>query len=197
MRSCASFVSSSLASSSSARDDDVQRRRMLLHRADLHRRRVHAQEHLVGDVERVGLLPRRMVRVVVEGVEVVVDELDLWALGHSEPEAEEDVLDLAARGGDEMQPAGRQLRVAGQGDVDGVGREAGVELARVQGGGASLELGLDRLARLIAGLAHGAALVGRQVADAAQELGQLGLAAEVADPDLLQARGVGGLADFT
>ena len=121
--------------------DDVQRRRLQLHRAHLHRRGVHAQELGVGLEQRVGIgdvegvrrLARRVLRVVVEGVEVVVDELDLGALGDREPEPEEDVLDLAPGGGDQVQAPGRQRRVAGQGDVDRVGGQARVELAGLQG----------------------------------------------------------------
>ena len=68
---------------------------MGLHRADLHRRGVRAQHDVVGDVERVGAVARRVRRAVVERVEVVVDGLDLGALDDGEAEAEEDVLDLA------------------------------------------------------------------------------------------------------
>ena len=165
--------------------------------ADLHAARCGVRSSTsVGDVEGVRGLARRVVRVVVEGVEVVVDELDLGALGDREPEPEEDVLDLAPGCGDQVQAPGRQRRVAGQGDVDGVGGQACVELAGLERRRPRLDRGLDRLARLVAGLAHGAALVGRQVAHAAQELGQLGLAAQVAHPDLLERGAVGRGADL-
>ena len=55
--------------------------------------------------------------------------------------------------------------------------------------------GLERLSGGVGGLADGAALLGRQLGDAAQQVGQLGLAAEVADPDLLERVGVGGRVD--
>src|SRR3954454_12415784 len=84
-------------------DDDVQRRRVQLHDARLHRRGVRAQDDVVGHVEGVGLLAGRVLRRVVERVEVVVDQLGLRPLHDAEAEAHEDVLDLAAGGRDQMQ----------------------------------------------------------------------------------------------
>src|SRR3712207_7003332 len=46
--------------------------------------------------------------------------------------------------------------------------------------------GLDRPARLVGGAADGAALLRRQLGDAAQQVGQLGLAAEEAHAHVLQ-----------
>ena len=96
-----------------ARDDDVQRRRLQLHRAHLHRRGLRAQDHVVGDVEGVRLRPRRVVRVVVERVEVVVGEVDLRALDDPVAEPDEDVLDLAPRGGEDVQVPGGVTGVPG------------------------------------------------------------------------------------
>ena len=87
---------------------------------------------VVVDVERVGARPRRVRRVVVERVEVVVDRLDLGPLGDREAQADEDVLDLAARLGEQVQPADGLRRVAGQRDVDAVGGQARVELGGLQ-----------------------------------------------------------------
>ncbi len=61
-----------------------------------------------------------------------------------------------------------------------------VELARRERVAARLDQPLERLARLVGGLADGAALLGGQRGDAAQQLRQLGLAAEVAHAQLLQ-----------
>ena len=99
--------------------DDVDRRRLVLHRADLDRRGVDAQQHCLRvedvverlDVEGVGHQPRRVRRRVVERVEVVVDGLDLGALGDVEAEADEHVLDLAAGLRDQVQAADRRQRV--------------------------------------------------------------------------------------
>src|SRR4051812_47512643 len=176
------------------RDHDVERRRMRLHRADLHRRRVRAQDDFGRDVERVGVVAARVRRVVVERVEVVVDEVDLGALDAGEPEPEEDVLDLAPRLGDEVPAADRLGRLAGQRDVDAVPREAGVELLGLELGRALLDEGFERLARLVGGTPDRPALLGRELGDASEEVGELGLAAEVADPQLLErgARGRAG-----
>ena len=115
-----------------AGDDDVQRRRAELHRAHLHRRGVRAQDDVVGDVERVALQPRRVLRRVVERVEVVVDELGLRALDDAEAEADEDVLDLAPGGGDQVVAADRRDRAAGQRDVEHVGGQARLELGALE-----------------------------------------------------------------
>ena len=54
---------------------------------------------------------------------------------------------------------------------------------------ARVERGLDRLARLVGGAADGAALLRRQLRHAAQQVGQLRLAAEEGDPRLLELGG--------
>ena len=136
-----------------------------------------------------------MRRVVVERVEVVVDEVDLGTLDAREPEAEEDVLDLAPGLGDEVQSADRLGRLAGERDVDPVAGEARVELAGLELARALLDELLERLAGLVGGAPDGAALLGRQLGDAAQQVRQLGLAAEVADAELLERRARGGAGD--
>ena len=107
---------------------------MRLHRADLHRRRVRAQEDLLGraelDVERVLHRARRVRGRDVERFEVVVVVFDLGALHHEVAHAHEDVFELALHLRDEVQvPAfgavaaereveavaiGRALRVGGR-----------------------------------------------------------------------------------
>src|SRR3954454_2140401 len=169
-----------------ARDHDVQRRRVGLHRADLHRRRVRAQHDVGRDVEGVGVVAARVRRIVVERVEVVVDEVDLGALDAREAEAEEHVLDLAPRLRDEVEAADRLGRLARERDVDAVLRQLRIELRCLELLGALLDELLERLARLVGGAADGAALLGRELCDAAQEVRQLGLAAEVADAQLLE-----------
>ena len=66
------------------------------------------------DPERVGLGLRRVVLGEVERREVVVLELDLGPLGDAVAEADEDVLDLAARLRQQVQRrrAGRRRRAA-------------------------------------------------------------------------------------
>ena len=136
-----------------------------------------------------------MVLEEVERVEVVVDEVGLRALGDAEAEAEEDVLDLAPDGGDHVVVAGGRERRAGQRDVDDVGREPLLQLDRLELRAARLHGRLDRPARLVGALADRAALLRRQLADVAQQVRQLGLAAEEAHADLFELGGCGGGGD--
>ena len=91
--------------------------------------------------------------------------------------------------------ADRPRRRPGQGDVDPVGDEPGVELGGVEALGARLEQRLELLAGLVGGAADLAPFLRRQLGDPAQDRGQLGFAAEVADPQLLQLGARGGGAD--
>ena len=143
-----------VAAVDAAGDDDVDRRRLQLHRARLHRARVRPQDDVVPDVEGVGAVARGVRDRVVERVEVVVDEVDLGALGDREAEAEEDVLDLAAGRGEEVVAADGLGRRAGQRDVDAVGDELRVELAGLERGRPLVDERLERLARLVGAAAH-------------------------------------------
>ena len=91
--------------------DHEDRRLHRLHGADLHRRRVRAQHHLLGiaelDVERVLHRARRVAGHHVERLEVVPVVLDLGTLHHAVAHAHEDVLELALHLGDEMEVATR------------------------------------------------------------------------------------------
>ena len=62
-----------------ARHDDRDRRRYRLHRPDLHRRRVRAQQDAGPQIERIEALARRMIGRDVERVEVIVFGFDLRA----------------------------------------------------------------------------------------------------------------------
>ena len=153
-------------------------------------------EDVVGrlDVERVAHQPRGMGGGEVERVEVVVHALDLGAFGDAVAEPEEHVLDLPAGARDQVQAADRRQRVGGQRHVDPVLREARVELGRRQGLLPACELRLELLTGLVRGFADGPALLLGQLGDTAQEVGQLGLAAEEAHPHVLQLlRARGGL----
>jgi hypothetical protein len=85
-----------------------------------------------------------------------------------------------------VQPAVGDGGRAGERDVGDVGGQAGVELGGLELGGARLDRRLERLARLVGGAAHGAALLGRELGDAAQQVRQLRLAAEVPHADVLE-----------
>jgi hypothetical protein len=94
-----------------------------------------------------------------------------------------------------MQAPGELRRLARQGDVDAVGGQARVELARFELAGARLDEALERLAGLVGRPPHRAALLGRQLGHAAQEIGQLRLAAQVAHAQLLERGGRVGRRD--
>ena len=85
-----------------------------------------------------------------------------------------------------MQAPDRLRRLAGQRDVDAVGGQPSVELAGLELPGAGLDEALERLAGLVGRPPHRAALLRRQLRHPAQEVGQLGLAAEVAHAQLLE-----------
>ena len=105
--------------------DHVDRRIVGLHRADLHRRGVRAQHHLLGltqpDVESVLHRAGGVRRRDVERLEVVPVVLDLGSLGDAVPEPDEDVLELPLHLRDEVEvaPAGA---VAAGGEVDPLAR---------------------------------------------------------------------------
>ena len=169
-----------------AGDDHVHRRLVQLHGADLDRRGVRPEDDLVRHVERVLHRPRRMRGRHVERREVVVVELDLGPLGDREAERDEDVLDLAARLGDQVQVAVRQGRVAGQRHVHAVAREPLVELRSLEVAAALGQQRLDRLPDRVGDLADLATLLGRKLADRAQHARQLRAAAEEAHPRLVE-----------
>ena len=141
---------------------------------------------------RVERVLRGAGRGAVEGLEVVVVRLDLGPLGHGEAQAGEDRDDLvahldqgvprAARG-----PAPRQGEIGTrEGALVASLALAGLGQARLQ----QLEVALG----LVGGGPHERALIGRQGAERAQELGQCPLTPEDADADLLQfGRRAGGL----
>jgi hypothetical protein len=132
---------------------------------------------------------------VVERGEVVVLVLDLGTLQHGEPEPHEDVLELAPDLRDQVEMAGRQRRVAGQGHVDAVGGEPRVELLRIEPLGALGQQPLERLLDRVRALAHRTALLRRQLADRAQRLRQLGLAPQVAHAQILELGAAPGAGD--
>ena len=106
------------------------------------------------------------------------------------PEADEDVLDLAAHLRDQVQVARRPRRRARERDVDAVLEQPPVEL----GAGERLEPGLDqgreRLTGPVRGRPDGAPLLGRQLGHAAQQLRQLGTPAQVVHAQVLEGGGI-------
>ena len=132
---------------------------------------------------------------MVERVEVVVDGLDLRALGDVEAQADENVLDLPPGLRDQVQMTDLRRRVGGQRNVDPVFLQTSVELVGGERRAPGLDRRLECLTRLVGRLAGGRALLGRQLGDAPQKVGQLRLAAEIPDPDLLERLGGGRRVD--
>ena len=131
---------------------------------------------------------RRVPRVESELVEVVLGRLDLAVVADLVAEAEEGVLDLAPRLRDRVQVPERE-RVAGEGDVDDLLGERTVELRALELCAASLERALEPVADAVQ--RHPALAI----ADLAESLRELALAAEVADARLLELGGGRGACD--
>ena len=109
-----------------ARGRPRRRRRLRLHRPDLHRGGLGAEQQAgAGDVDVQGVLHRArgVVGGDVERLEVVPLVLDLGTLGHPVPHPREDLDDPVLDEAERMQRA-RARAPAGQGDVDGVGARA-------------------------------------------------------------------------
>ena len=109
-----------------ARHDDPHRRLVLLHVADLHRRRMRAKQRgrpirgrrtLPDEVKRVLHVAGRMLRRHIERFEIVVVVFDLGTLEHLIAHAREDRLDLFAHDCQRMAMADRRL-AAGERDID-------------------------------------------------------------------------------
>src|SRR6476659_7603855 len=138
------------------------------------------------DVEVVLEHPCGVARWVVERGEVVVVVLDLGSLDLPVAEPGHHVLDLPRGARDQVQVPRWMGGRARQGDVDPVARQLRFQLSRVELCGAALEQLLESLAHPVGAAANAAAFLRRQLGDATQDHRQLGFAAEVADPQLLQ-----------
>ena len=153
------------------------------------------QEDLPAHVERVLHVARGVVLRDVEGLEVVVVELDLGPLGDGEPHPGEHVHDLVVHLGERVEPA-RDDAAARERQVGPVGRQPGSPLDALQDGLPGLELRLDPRLRLVRLAPHERPLGGRQSRQGAQELGEAPALAEVLDPDLVEVPASGGPLDL-
>ena len=145
--------------------------------------------HVEGVLEH----PRRVPGRVVEGGEVVVVVLDLRPLHHPVAEPDHHVLDQPRGAGDQVGVADRPRRRPGQGDVDPVAGEPRSRARRRRAASARASSSASSSLRaLLAAAADLAAFLRRQLGDPAQDRRQLGFAAEVADPQLLQLGAVAG-----
>ncbi len=118
--------------------DHPERQIARQHRAHLHRRGVgaqHARRFVAGrgQVERVVVGARRVMRRDVERAEIVPVALDVRSFGDGEAHGAEDRRDLLHRAADRMDQAGG-ARARRQRGIEPLGGEAGVECGRFQRG---------------------------------------------------------------
>ena len=170
------------------RADDADGRLAGGHDAGLHRGGVGAQHDVVIHVEGVLGVARRMVLRDVQQLEVVVVVLHLGALHDLVAHAHEDV-DHLLKGDVHRVQGACAARRSRQGHVHSLGLQAGLLLAFLQLCAALLQRILQGLAHVVHQLAHLRALLGGELAHAAQQTGQLALLAEDVDANLLQATG--------
>ena len=182
-----------------ARHDDAMRRRLAPHGANLHRRGVGAEQaplaiRVRGKVEGVHHLARRMLGRNVEGGEVVEIVLDVGALDHREAHIGEDRRDFVEHLAHRVD-APFMLRPDRQRDIDGLLAEPILERH-----GREIALAvLDGCAHAVLDRVEGAgalfALLARNLAQAAHQLGELALAAERGDARRLETLEIAGRGD--
>ena len=85
-----------------SRADDPDRRLPSLHRSHLDRGRVRSEDDLIGDIEGVGWIPRRMSGRDVEGLEIVIGGFDLGAVFYRVAHRDENRLHLGTNERDWM-----------------------------------------------------------------------------------------------
>ena len=168
-----------VASVNAADRDHVDRGLLRLHRVDLRRRGLGPEQTLRVDEEGVARRTGRMRRRKRELVEVVVRGLDLAVVDDVVAEAEERVLDEPADVCRRMEGTDPAL-VAGKGDVDALLSEPAVEIGALERLPPCLDLCLQTFADRVQ--EH----PGLAVADVAERLGELALAAQVAHTRILE-----------
>src|SRR5689334_8448046 len=174
--------------------DDTYRRLLGAHRADLHRRRVRAQECLGRQVERVLHVARGVIARNVQRLEVVGIGLDLRALGHAEAEAGEDRDDLLAHAHQRVHDAARRTS-SGQREIRALALALTATFVGAHAVDALREQPFELALGLVGGGADARPLLGRQRPERLEDLRQLAGASQVPDPDRLQLGGRRGGAD--
>ena len=128
----------------------------------------------------------------IELVEVVLGQLHLRAVQHGEAHADEDVLDLIQ--GQVHGVLVSQLHLAaGDGHIHSLVLQALLQGLGLQLTGGGLNGRLQSGADLVGQLAHGGALLGRQLAHHFQNGGELTLLAQILDAQAVQLGGGLGL----
>ena len=179
-----------------ADDDDADRRLLGQHGADLHRRGLGAQHRRWGvalcrQVERVVVGARGMVRWDVERAEIHPVGFDVGAFGDRAAHGAEDRGDLLHGAADRVD----QASLAGtrrQRGIEAFGGQAGVEFGVFQGGAAGFDEPGQRVLELVQRGSALAALLGRGLAEVAQQCGQASIAAKGGHADGVPGTQVGG-----
>jgi hypothetical protein len=176
-----------------------------LHRPDLHGRGVGPEEDGPGldavaqrglvRVERVLHVARGVVGRDVQRFEVVPVELDLRPARDLVAEPREDAGDLLGRPGDGVAVPARDEPARRERHVDGRALQLRLELRLLEPAAGAVELLLDVRLDAVRDLADARAVLGGELAHAAQHRGELALLAEEADPQLLERLLVGGARD--
>ena len=189
-----------VAAIDASRRDDAERRLLLQHGADLHRARMGAKHRPravrpFGEIERVVILPRRMLGRNVERGEIVEVGLDVRPLGDREAHIGEDLGDLVGDLAHRVDAAfGERAFAHREGNVGPLSREPRAQRSAAK----RLALGVQRLSdalfELIDGLAEALALFRRHAPERLHQLRDAALLAERGDAHLFQRAEVAALA---
>ena len=172
--------------------DQPERRFPGLHRPDLYRAGMGAQQQRLSVLLRLqeeGVVhqPRRVLGREIQRREVVEVVLDIRPFGDREAHVGEDGHDLVRHLAHRMDPALGAVAQR-QRDVDPLGGEPGIERLGLQLGRTRFERSLDLALQRIERLARLAALLRRQRAEGLGQLGDAPLLAEGGDTHLVQRR---------
>jgi hypothetical protein len=176
--------------------EHVDRRILRLHRPDLNRRRVGAQNDIVPSRDEVSVSrrARRMLDGLVEGVEIEARKLDLRAFRESIAESDEDIHDLVDRRGQWMVRC-KGRRVGGKGHIQALALPALLALGSSEHvgflGERLLDLGLHRV-REHAQFLH---LISGHRPEARPRLGERGFPPQNLHASGIERGPVGGLLD--
>jgi hypothetical protein len=164
--------------------------------ADLHGRGVRSEQELaiaargpaLGRAHEEGVLhvARGVIRREVQRLEVEPVELDLGPVPRAEAEALEHGLELADDARDRVERAARHRAAARQRQIELVPPQLGLALGGCDRGDARVDVRLPRGADLVEQAAARALLVGRELAEAAEERGELAALPEGARLDELE-----------
>ena len=174
--------------------DDADGQRHGVHGPHLHGGGLAAEHHpaVLVKIEGVRPVAAGVPLAGVEPVEVQLGQLHLGAVQHGEAHADEDVLELV-QGDIHGVPVAHRHGLAGNGDVQRLGLQPGLQRLGLQLPALGLQLGLQSGAHLVGQLAHGGPLLGGELAHLLEYGSELALLAQILDPQGVQFCGRSGL----